>query len=214
MALANYTDLQASVASWLHRSDLTTQIVDFITMAESRLNRQLRLRAMEADETLTTVIDSRSCALPDRFVEPIECEIMLPNGNTWDPLYKSIPEEMSVTTVSGRPCYWTIDGETVAFERPLDQAYNMRLRCFIGFDLASTTTNWLMTNHPDLYLYGTLLEAPIYLRDESRLALWQERFDRALDQVMTKDRRSRRRPLNTEVGLYHNSRRTTQRLFL
>ena len=36
MALANYSDLKTSIANWLNRSDLTTEIAeDFIVLAEA-----------------------------------------------------------------------------------------------------------------------------------------------------------------------------------
>ena len=44
MALSNYTELQASVADFLNRGDLTSVIPDFIKMTESELNRVLRTR--------------------------------------------------------------------------------------------------------------------------------------------------------------------------
>lgn len=53
MTISTYAELQTSVASWLHRADLTSQIPDFITLAESKLNRKLRLRAQETTATGT-----------------------------------------------------------------------------------------------------------------------------------------------------------------
>ncbi len=46
MALTNYTELQASIADFLNRSDLTSVIPDFITMAEADMNRTLRIKEM------------------------------------------------------------------------------------------------------------------------------------------------------------------------
>jgi hypothetical protein len=54
MALNNYSDLKTSVANYLGRSDLTSAIPDFITLAEIRLARQLRLRQMLQTVTSNT----------------------------------------------------------------------------------------------------------------------------------------------------------------
>ena len=70
MAISTYSELQEAVASWLNRSDLTTTIPDFITLAESRLNRTLRLRVMETTTTLSLTASSRTVALPSAFIEP------------------------------------------------------------------------------------------------------------------------------------------------
>ena len=54
MALTNYTELKASLANWLNRSDLTTEIADdFITLAEADFNSKLRVRAMIAQVSIT-----------------------------------------------------------------------------------------------------------------------------------------------------------------
>lgn len=54
MALTTYSDLQSAVASYLARSDLTSQIPDFIRLAEIRLRRELRIRQMLRSVTTTT----------------------------------------------------------------------------------------------------------------------------------------------------------------
>ena len=52
MALTNYTELKASLANWLNRSDLTTEIADdFIKLAEADFNSKLRVRSMMAQSS-------------------------------------------------------------------------------------------------------------------------------------------------------------------
>ena len=46
MALTTYTELKTSLADWLYRSDLASVIPDFISLAESQVERQLRTRQM------------------------------------------------------------------------------------------------------------------------------------------------------------------------
>jgi len=55
MSYTNYTELQASVAGYLGRSDLTTEIPDFIRFAELRLGRELRTRPMLNSATAPTI---------------------------------------------------------------------------------------------------------------------------------------------------------------
>ena len=55
MSLSTYSDLQTSIANYLARSDLTSQIPDFITFAENRLRRELRIRQMLKSVTTATV---------------------------------------------------------------------------------------------------------------------------------------------------------------
>ena len=76
MALANYTDLQASIADTLNRDDLTTKIPDFIAMAEGIMNRSVRHWRME--DRATALLDTQYTALPLNFAEPIRMTITAP----------------------------------------------------------------------------------------------------------------------------------------
>ena len=69
MALANYTDLLASVASYLHRSDLTANIPDFVVLAEARISRDLRIRKQITTTNLTSVAGTKTLALPSDWLE-------------------------------------------------------------------------------------------------------------------------------------------------
>jgi hypothetical protein len=50
-------------------------------------------------------------------------------------------------------------------------------------DLATNSTNWLLTLAPDLYLYGTLLEASPYIQNDERLAVWGSALVTVIDQL-------------------------------
>jgi hypothetical protein len=47
----------------------------------------------------------------------------------------------------------------------------------------NTSTNWVSTYHPDLYIYGMLKEAAVFLKDDARLAGWTQEFMRRIDGV-------------------------------
>ena len=62
MALATDSDLQASIADWLNRSDLTSVIPDFQTLAQLRINRKLSIVEQEVVSTITPT--AQTTALP------------------------------------------------------------------------------------------------------------------------------------------------------
>jgi hypothetical protein len=70
VALTTYSELKASVADFLNRTDLTTTIPDFIALAEADINSHFDLRTVESDQALTAVTNSRFIALPAGFREP------------------------------------------------------------------------------------------------------------------------------------------------
>jgi hypothetical protein len=190
MALATYSDLQAAVADWLERGDLAGRIPDFITLAESRLNRMLRLRLMEGEAGLSSTAGARTIPLPAGFTEPVALWRELDSGR--EPLRFVDPAAMTVSATAGQPRAWTISGGAIAFERPCDQAYGFTLRMLSGLALsAAAPTNPVLAAYPDLYLFAALVEAAPYLRDADLLAMFSARLDAALAEVSAKEARSR-----------------------
>lgn len=189
MALANYTELQAAIATRLHRSDLTTAIVDYIAIAEKRLNRTLKLLAQESETDLTATIGSRFMALPSLFGSPIALYL-----TTYLPRIEvefRLPTEMQVFSDNGPPEFWTLDGLQLATDSPADIAYAYTLRYCAEYNLAATATNALLTNYPDLYLYGALIEAADDIRDDALLARSQQRYAQALQECQNNENDNR-----------------------
>lgn len=189
MALANYTELQEAIATRLHRSDLTTAIVDYIAIAEKRLNRTLKLLAQESETDLTATIGSRFMALPSLFGSPIALYL-----TTYLPRIEvefRLPTEMQVFSDNGPPEFWTLDGLQLATDSPADIAYAYTLRYCAEYNLAATATNALLTNYPDLYLYGALIEAADDIRDDALLARSQQRYAQALQECQNNENDNR-----------------------
>lgn len=66
MSFSSYSALQSVIADQLARSDLTTQIPDFITLFEAEAARKLRIRPMETTTSLTTT--SGVVSLPSDYL--------------------------------------------------------------------------------------------------------------------------------------------------
>lgn len=186
MALTTYAELCAAVADWLERGDLTSRIPDFIALTESRLNRELKIRTIETTASLTGVAGSRFIALPASFREPQNLWRSPADGRR-EPLRFITPELMQAETTQGEPLQWGIDGTNIAFERPCDQAYTFALRYLGVLDLATTLTNLVLTEYPDLYLFGACCEAGPFLRDNDLLTIFDTRFKEALAQAKAKE---------------------------
>ena len=188
MTISTYTELKAAVESWLHRSNLTANVPDFIRLAESRLNRKLRLRAMVSMESLASVIGSRNVTIPAGFLEPLG--LWITHETRQEPLRFVASESLPYEIGNGEPKYWTIQGLNLAFERPADQVYTLTLRMYKSFNLSDASpTNWLLTNYPDIYLYGTLLEAAPFMRDKENIGMWKELLAAGLDELIVADGR-------------------------
>jgi len=188
MALANYADLLTSIASWHHRSE--SQIADFVTLAEKRINKLLYDRIAEVESTLTATIGSRYIALPAGYQANYGLWLTT-YGNRIEVIYKT-PEELPIVTDSnGQPYYYTIDGSNIAFDYPASIAYTFVLRYKKGYDLASTSTNHVMTNHPGCYLYGSMREASNFAEDDNATQKYEAMFQQAIEEARLDESRNR-----------------------
>jgi hypothetical protein len=59
------------------------------------------------------------------------------------------------------------------------------VRAYLSALSASNTTNWLLTLAPDLYLYGSLLEAAPYIGNDERIPVWASAVSTVIDQLNT-----------------------------
>lgn len=189
MALANYTDLLASVATWLNRTDLTSVIPDFVTLAEERIARDLRIRRQVVNTTLSTVAGTQTVTLPSDFLE-IE-NIGLSSTSPPAALSVVTPEIMDRRFPSGyatgQPAVYCLLGDTIQFGPTPDAAYTVSLDYYQRLSIASSTTNWLLTNHPSIYLNACLVEGAAYLMDADKAQAYDARYRAAVDMLETTD---------------------------
>ena len=209
MAISNYTELQTAVANWLDRDDLSARIPEFIGLCEARFNRSLRIRAMETlDTSVSTVADTKTIALPTGYVQMRDIHI------TGDPLVQlqyvtpEIMNRIHAGSVSGRPEVYTIIGENIVLGPTPDAVYSTSMLYYKTFDALSDSspTNWVITNAPDVYLYGTLLEAEPFLMNDARVQLWATALTESINTLQDQDNKDRHsgsalRVMNT--GGYH-----------
>lgn len=200
MPFADYTELQAAVTGWLHRKDLAARVPDFIALAETSMNRIVHVSAMENEVPLLLAADARSIPLPVGFGTPLAAWLAAPQPR--EELSAMVAEALPVTNAPGRPRYWAIDGLSLAFECPADVATPVTLRYRGGFRLsAEAPTNALLDKYPDLYLYGTLLQAAPYIRDSDSIGLWQAMYRQAVKEINAAESRARAAaPLRTELA--------------
>lgn len=179
MTISNYTELQTAVSSWSKRT--VDEVVDFITLAERRINSKLNSRMAEVEATLTATIDSRYIALPTLYIHPLALWRDYPTGSKTEIIYATAEVMGSTSSSSGLPNFYTIDGANIAFEIPNLAAYDYILRYKKQYNIAASTTNDILTNYPDVYLFGSLVESAMFARDFDMMDRWDARFQEALE---------------------------------
>jgi hypothetical protein len=189
MGYTNYTDLQASVAAYLGRSDLTAVIPDFIRFAEIRLARDLRTRSMLKSATAPTVAADARVALPTDF---LEIRDLFVQGNPRMPvtyLSSSAFTRDARADESGLPVFYTVLASEFQFAPIPDTVYTLEILYYARPTVlsGSNPSNVFLANYPDALLYGALIEAEPYLINDARSQTWATLYDRAVKNISDAD---------------------------
>ena len=187
MALTTYTELKASVADFLNRDDLTTVIPDFITLAESQINRDIRHWRMEARSSGQQDASDEYMQIPSDWVETIRLHLT-GTGTTVVNLISrdAMADKRSAQKdTAGTPIYYThADSQFQLYPTPsadtdFELLYIQKLTALSG----SNADNWLLLDSPDVYLYGALLHSAPYLAEDQRIAIWAQMYSAAVQRL-------------------------------
>lgn len=187
MALANYTDLQASVIAWSNRGDakFQGQVPDFIRLGEGRIFRKLRLSGMITTASLASVVNAREIALPADWLEfkAIRAQGISLEFKPAGLIYAM--DQAIDNTVYGIEGRNLVLGDLPSTTYPVSARYYAR-----PAPLATTPTNWVMDNAPTLYLYAALIEGAIWRKDPNDAARYGVLLEQAIDDLRVEDEKA------------------------
>ena len=193
MAIGTYAELKTAVASWLNRDDLTANIPDFITLCEARLNRVLRTRAMEGLYTASTISGQRDYNLPASYLQMRALRLNTSPLTVLEYVSPEIMDRGWAGSAGGKPVAYTIKANELFLGPSPDAAYTMEMDYYRKFPALSTiiTTNEMLTDNPDVYLYGSLLEAEPFIKNDNRIQVWGTSFYKAITDIQDQDSKDR-----------------------
>ena len=182
MAITTYSELQASISDWLNRSDLTSQIPDFIALAEADMNRRIRHWRME--KRANAELDTQYSTLPADFIEPVRLSIT--SGDTYKLEAESqaqlLDRRAQAGNTSGLPKYYALtSGNIEVFPSPdsnytLEMLYVSKIEGLSG----SNSSNWILQYFSDCYLYGSLVHSAPFLEQDQRITIWSALYDKSI----------------------------------
>ena len=170
MAISTYGELQTAISEWMDRSDVSGKAADFITLAEARLNRLLKV--VEADAQLTGTAGSRRIDVSALDVSEAVA-LWLTTHNDDQRIVIRPDGSFPYHDSNGEPGFAALDDDNDAldFDRPLDAAHTFRLRYRGRFALSDTApTNRLLREHPDVYLAAALVWGGVFVKDDPQFA--------------------------------------------
>lgn len=156
------------------------------------MNRRLRHWRME--KRSTALLDTRYTSLPIDFIEAIRMQLTGP-----DRVYRlelitnsELMDKRSANDVAGVPRYYVINDSTIEVYPEPNQDYDLEMTYISSLPkLSSVAQNWLITYHPDAYLYGALLHSAPYLQEDPRVQTWVALYQNVIDGINQEDDRAK-----------------------
>jgi len=194
-AVQTYDNLTSTVLQYLERSDAA--VVNFIPtaimLAEYEIAQDIKTlgQMLVADGTMT--INNPVIAKPARWRKTVSMTLTTTAGQK-QPIYLRKLEYLNNyapdVTATGTPLYYADYDADHWFVAPTPSA-NFAFETLVYTRLqplaSDNQTNWLTQNAPNAMLYGTLKQTAPFLKDDSRLQVWNGLFDAAMAALKAED---------------------------
>ena len=182
MSLADYEGLKQEIIDWSHRDDLDLKIDTFIDLAEAEMYANaiepLKIRSEETlvEDTLDSTTPSRFLALPTGYQSLRKLSIQITNGDNFELNFRT-PGQLNVLSVVGFPCFFTVTDQ-FEFDRTPDIDYTVQIQYIEEFTPLSDAnpTNQVLTDHPNIYLFGALWALNRFVKEEVESASYFQQF--------------------------------------
>jgi hypothetical protein len=192
MTISTLAEFQTAIQNETHRSSLSTSIInEKLAFAESRIGRELRVRDMETDASVSIVSGTRTAALPTNYrglkriylnTDPIQVINYVTPETYWSTYMSS---------QTGKPVAYTIEAGNFVFGPIPDSNYTAMALSLGLAALTGSVVPALFTNNPDLYLWATLVALSSYLGQSGRAGEWEGHYTIAKESVKRSDLRDR-----------------------
>ena len=190
-AFTSYDNLKTNIADYLARQDLTDKIPMFVSLAEKRLNRDLRLRQTLQQSTYS-LTSGYKVPTPADFLEMKDIHIdanPIVNLN-----FKTVSQfyRLSNSSGSGVPINYTLVSDNFVLAPRPTGASTINMTYYKIPKVLSTTnpSNEYLEVCPDLLLYASLVESAPFLMDDARLVTWEQLYTRGLTSITKSDEQS------------------------
>ena len=179
MAITTYSELKSAIADFLNRDDLTSVIPTFISLAEAQIARDVR--SWRQEKRVETTLDERYEALPSDFLEGRR--FILGTGEQLRPISsEDMAKYRAQNDTAGKPRFFYLSADQVEFypsptgTETLNMIYYARVPALSD----SAVSNWILSEFPDVYLYGSLVHSAGYLQEDARASQWAQLYGAAM----------------------------------
>jgi hypothetical protein len=194
-AVMTYDSLVADVATYLERTDTATleKIPTFVMLAEQIIASQIKFLGNLTVQASQMTADDPVINKPARWRKTVSMNITV-DGKRQPVLlrrYEYLREYWPDPTATDVPKFYTDYDFTHWMVAPTpDVAYNFEVLYYERVQPldSSNQTNWFTQYAPQALLYGSLLQAMPFLKNDSRVQLWQAMYKQAMDVLTAEDK--------------------------
>lgn len=183
MGLSTYAELQEAVVDWLNKPDVAQSVPTLISLAEADINR--RLRHIKMQKRSVASIDTQYYAVPSDWLETLRFSTTGEGSTQLDLISHAelLDRSSRARGTAGKPLYYAMTGTEFELYPAPDATYSSELVYYgrIPALADDNTSNWLLTEAPDVYLYGALTHSAPFLGEDARLAVWSSMYTAAID---------------------------------
>lgn len=190
MSITTYAELKTAMADFLNRDDLTAVIPTFISLAEAQIARDVR--HWKQEKRVTTSVDERYENLPNDWLE-IKL-VALTTGKMLQTVSMSEMAEMRAASgTAATPRYVRLTADQIEFYPTPNAATDISMLYYARIPALSDTetTNWLLTDAPDVLLYGALMHSAPYLTDDARVPVWNSLYQAGVEKLNLESQKGR-----------------------
>lgn len=185
--ITDYTSLQDAILDWSARSDIGRRIPIFIRSFETQFSRDNNLQQMYVTSAELTPDANGAVTLPtdvanwDQFIWS--------NGGISGPLQIVTPAwAASLDQTTGLVPRFAYIQNGRLYVKPngpcsVTVSYYQKLP-FLSY---ASPTNWLIDEAPEVYLWGALVQVAVYAKDAEDYALWNGKYQEALESLVSTD---------------------------
>jgi hypothetical protein len=187
-----YDSLTTAVEQYLERNDAATiaRIPTFITLCEFEIAQQIKTLGQQQVVTSTMTANNSIIQKPARWRKTVSMNVTV-NG-TKSPVFVRKYEYLqnySATASTGQPLYYgDYDYDHWLVSPTPDIAYPFEVLFYerIAPLSSDNQTNWITQNAPNAMLFGTLLQAMPFLKNDQR-QIFQQKYTEAMTVLKTED---------------------------
>ena len=192
MVITNVGELKTAIADWINRDDIAGVLPGFISQADTRILTDHRSGVIPLDEEVVKNIIASQQLSPLPFTEGVPQSLLVDDKliqpASWE-TYWQARQDASLgprwTYYEGKIWYtgWPDRGESPDLTA---DPVELRIKTHTKEVLDVTddaNANLMLSNHPEVYLFASLVEAATYLRDMEGVQIYQARYDGLMNEI-------------------------------